>query len=637
IVDNHRVRSLWPLDEFLTNNRPVGLYSFAVNYHFSGVDPFYYHVVNMAIHLINGLLVLVGYLLSWRLYRRHWCDQPNPEINYGILATASLIATLWVVHPLTTQAVTNVVQRYESLASMGYLGVWVGMLIYLCGRRIIGCVVIFLMAWIGLMSKEVFVTAPLAVLLFDRLITKHPWSLIFKTRLVPIALMLSPNIWFIPSVARFFDTSRTGSSMGFGMEKVSSWEYLRTQPEVIWHYLYLTVWPRQLAFDYVWRIQSNPWIYLSLGATILALIAIGARAYWQGGIKLKSFSSGLAGWLVLTFFFILAPTSSIVPIADLAFEHRMYLATALVMAGIVFIARAAATRLLSVSERPAVLRAGLVCFAVAAVSLLAWRTHLRNQDYRDGLRLWQTALDVSPKNPRAWYNVGREYYHRGDKDAALQPMANAVGYSTSGVPMYVAGLADCLNHHGRVDDAITLYERALSKKSNYKEVLNNLGVIYLDREQLDKAREHFQAAADMNYSEAIYNLGWLHFKEGHLEAAIPHFKRALQVDPNLHTAARRLAWIYATSENESVRDVDLAGRLLSQHYDLKNTTSASVLDTAAAIQAARGRFDSAKTLAESALKLSLQRETPDEKYIADLKLRITAYENGKPWREETQP
>ncbi|MCP4777858.1 MAG: hypothetical protein GY880_26870, partial [Planctomycetaceae bacterium] len=130
IVNNERIRSLWPLDEFLSNNRPIGLYSFAVNYHFSGIEPFYYHVVNLAIHLINGLLLLAGCLLSWRLYRRHWCDQPRPQINYGTLALASLIATLWVVHPLTTQAVTNVVQRYESLASMGYLGVWVGMLIY---------------------------------------------------------------------------------------------------------------------------------------------------------------------------------------------------------------------------------------------------------------------------------------------------------------------------------------------------------------------------------------------------------------------------------------------------------------------------------------------------------------------------
>ncbi|MCP4891102.1 MAG: tetratricopeptide repeat protein, partial [Planctomycetaceae bacterium] len=261
-------------------------------------------------------------------------------------------------------------------------------------------------------------------------------------------------------------------------------------------------------------------------------------------------SLGLSGWLVLTFFFILAPTSSIVPIADLAFEHRMYLATALVMAGFVLFARAGATRLLRVSQQPAVLWGGFICIVVAVISLLGWRTHLRNQDYCDELRLWQTALDVSPKNPRAWHYMGCVHWDRGEKDRALQPMLKAVGFSNSSVPKFDAGLAGCLNHIGQVDDAITLYVRAIFKKPDFKEALNNLGVIYLDRGQQGEARVYFQRAADLGYAHSIYNLGWLHFKEGRTSSAIPYFQQALRADPELHTAARRLAWIYATSKNE---------------------------------------------------------------------------------------
>src|SRR6056297_3498887 len=53
IVDNERIRQLWPLDPFLGNNRPLGLYSFAINYHFAGTEPFAYHVVNLLIHVTN--------------------------------------------------------------------------------------------------------------------------------------------------------------------------------------------------------------------------------------------------------------------------------------------------------------------------------------------------------------------------------------------------------------------------------------------------------------------------------------------------------------------------------------------------------------------------------------------------------
>ncbi|MDG2223944.1 MAG: tetratricopeptide repeat protein, partial [Rubripirellula sp.] len=310
---------------------------------------------------------------------------------------------------------------------------------------------------------------------------------------------------------------------------------------------------------------------------------------------------------------------------------------ALVMAGFVLVARGVAARMLRVSQQPTVLCGGFVCIVGAVISLLGWRTHLRNQDYRDDLQLWKTAVDVSPKNPRAWYQIGAEYFNRGEKGKALQPMLKAVGFSNTSVPKFDAGLADCLNHIGRVDDAITLYERALCKKPKFKKALNNLGVIYLDRGQLGEAREFFQAAADLGHAESIYNLGWLHFKEGRTSSAIPYFQQALRADPELHTAARRLAWIYATSENEKIRNVQQAESLLTQHYDLNSTTSPSVLDTAAAIQAALGHFEAAKTWAESALKLSLQREMPDEEFIANLRLRITGYENGTPWREESQP
>ncbi|QDS91722.1 photosystem I assembly protein Ycf3 [Roseimaritima multifibrata] len=643
IVDNERIRQLWPLDDFLQNNRPIGLYSFAINYHFSGTDTYAYHITNLAIHITSGLLLYAGCLLMWRLYRKHWANETQPAWTYAAILTAGLISTAWVVHPLTTQAVTNVVQRYESLASLGYLGVWVGMLLYLDGRRWWGMAIILPLAWIGLMSKEVFATAPLAVLLLDRLLTRQPWLAIARLRWLPYALMISPFVWFIPSVSRFFDTERTrGSSMGLGMDRITPWEYLRTQAEVIWHYVGLVVWPKDLCFDYVWRIQANPWIYLPLGAALIAVI-VGALACYGRAIRqsaatsTQTFAIGLAGWLGLIFFFILAPTSSFMPIADIAVEHRMYLASATIIAGIVLLMRHLLSVLMRRSERPLVLQLGASCILIACISLLAWRTHLRNQDYRDGLVLWTTAAQISPENPRVWYNLGQELYNRGDKRAALRPMVSAVGLSATSVPLFDVGLADTLRDVGRYQDAITLYQRAISKQHRFPEAYNNLGAVFFKLDRLDDAQQAFEAAVDQDHPEAKYNLALVYLRQNQPRQAILLFQELIDRHPEFTVANRRLAWILATAKEDSLRDIERARQLMQTLYDRNTTQSVSVLDTFGVIQAAQGDFATAIQTARQALSLAQAAPKPNAKLIADLQLRIQHYQNNQPWIGGSQP
>ena len=107
IVLNAKVRSLWPVRPFLDSNRPIGLYSFALNYHFSRLEPVAYRLTNLAIHIVNALLLFAGVCLSARLMRRGKVTDES-----GHLWLAALTALSWGIHPLTTQAVTNIVQRY---------------------------------------------------------------------------------------------------------------------------------------------------------------------------------------------------------------------------------------------------------------------------------------------------------------------------------------------------------------------------------------------------------------------------------------------------------------------------------------------------------------------------------------------
>ncbi|MEL6897136.1 MAG: hypothetical protein AAFP90_13605, partial [Planctomycetota bacterium] len=355
--------------DHLSSNRPVGTYSLALNWYYCGESPRGYHLFNLAIHLANVVLVYTGVLLS----RITWLRSRGVEakISSFWLLSATITALFWGIHPLNTQAVTYIVQRFESLAALGYLGAWVGLLIVTSttklGTRIAGGAMLIVFAWLGMLSKEIFATAPLTIFLFDRLVTADSFRNVLRRRWLVYAGMLTPFVWFVPSVTRWLSPASESSSMGFGMKQISSWEYLRTQPEVILHYLRLSFWPHPQSIDYAWRVQQNPTIYLSLGAIIVAVIATAACLYYRGlsgPVSNRSEAdstghgngesepeveqeqnqrsrwirqaAGFFGWGTLAFFFILAPTSSLVPIADLAFEHRMYLPLTLVVCGGVF-------------------------------------------------------------------------------------------------------------------------------------------------------------------------------------------------------------------------------------------------------------------------------------------------------------
>ena len=374
-------------------------------------------------------------------------------------------------------------------------------------------------------------------------------------------------------------------------------------------------------------------VYVPLGTSILIAIGIGAYCYWWGVLRHNAFSLGLTGWLILVFFFILAPTSSIVPIADIAFEHRVYLASATIVTGVCLIGSYMARRLIRKRKRQALVTTAFTCIAVSVIGLLAWRTHLRNHDYTSGLLLWQSAIDTAPENPRVWYNLGRELVARGEIDAAMRPMENAVSLSgASSVPKYDVGLAHCLAASGRVDDAIALFLRALEKTPNNARNRNDLGVVYMKAQRTDDALETLGAAAKLGYPIAMHNLGMLHKENGDIALAIESFQNALDLQPTLTSAARRLAWILATTNEAVLRDGERAVSLLENDFQIETTRSAYAWDAYGAALAEAGRFDEAVVATERAVTLAREADKPELAESAGG--RLAGYKNGVPHRDD---
>jgi tetratricopeptide (TPR) repeat protein len=502
IVQNVRIRHFWPPWEIIDHtSRPVVMVSVALNYAGGGLNPRGYHLFNVAVHILAALTlyqVLRLTLLSERLRSR-----------FGETASsvAGVIAMIWLVHPLQTESVTYTIQRGELLMGLFYLltlycvirscGSWRGAGPAGSGAGWGMCAVAS--CALGMASKPVMVTAPVVVLLYDRVFLAKSWREVIKRRRALYAGLAAT--WLLLPVLLAKGATEWTASAGFSYSGISPLQYALTQPGVILHYLRLTFWPHPLCLDYGWKYGWPP--VRSLGDAGPQLLAIGlllaATAYaWRRQPAL--------GFVGIWFFAILAPTSSLIPVADLAVEHRMYLPLAAVIALTVAGGLALGSRL--PSGRRQVARTIGWGTSAALVLVLAILTAQRNRDYRSALTIWKDTVAKRPNNPRAH-----------------------------------CGLGVALWHAGRVREATEQWEEALRIKPDYAEAHCSLGVMLGSSGRIEEAIEHLEQAVRLrpDLVEAHYNLGGALEQAGHLETAIAQYEETLRLDSDYAPARDRLA------------------------------------------------------------------------------------------------
>jgi tetratricopeptide (TPR) repeat protein len=557
IVDNASIRRLWPLWDVLTppengsgvTGRPVTNLSFALNYAISGTEVWGYHATNLAIHLGAGLAM---FGLVRRTLRR-----PGLRERFGRDATllALAAALLWVVHPLLTESVTCVAQRTESLMGLFYF-----LTLYFFARSVEsgrprlwqgGAVATCLL---GMATKEVMVTAPLMVLLYDRTFVAGTFRSAWRSRgrfyagLAASWLLLA---WLV-----------VGSpARGQGPEfwQAATWgSYALTQCQAVVHYLRLAAWPSPLVLDYGDAMVHEPW-----QVAPQALLLLGLGGWTLAGLWRRTATGFLGAW----FFVILAPSSSIRPLMlQTMAEHRMYLPLAAVIVG-------AVGGLYSWRGR----RTLLVWLPVAM--LCGWLTMLRNETYQSVLGIWtdtvakypdnararnnlglalvdagrvpeavvqyEEALQLEPENPTAPYNLGKALMLLGRySEASVQFMRAAELAPDSFEERY--NLAYALVKENQLPEAAQAYEEALRIKPESVEAHDNLGVVLMQLGQADRGLGHFEAAYRLapENTEALNDYAEGLASVGRNEEAIPIFEKALQSQPNSLEAHFDLAAAY---------------------------------------------------------------------------------------------
>jgi hypothetical protein len=496
------------LNRSLLKTRYVGYLTLALNYRFHGLEVAGYHAVNIAVHLLNAFLV---YWLAALTLRTPFAagaagaaaGRQEPGFRVPLFA-----ALLFAVHPLQTQAVTYVVQRFASLATLFYLlalalyAAWRG-----CGdrpgtRRLPRPALYaasLLAAVLAMKTKEFAFTLPAAMVVYELLFFEGKVA----RRLLPLAPFLLTPLLIPLSLASagssFADVSGireagAGAAAGAaaGPETMAWSEYLFTQFRVLISYLRLLVLPVHQNIDHDRELLvsfAQPAVFLSFlfHAALVAAGVLLCRVSRRPAVRERGLLR-LAGFGILFFYLAASAESGLVPILDLMFEHRMYLPSV----GFFLAVAAAAEWLVRRRGREAPLVRGIVLSALAAAVLaLAVATHLRNEVWGDAVRLWENAVAGSPGKARTRAMLGQAYVTRNRVADAVREFELSLRLK----PDYVAvhyGLGYAYWRQGRTEEAIAHYRILLQHWPESAAVRNQLGMIYLNQGRLEEAGREFE-------------------------------------------------------------------------------------------------------------------------------------------------
>ncbi|HOY31096.1 MAG TPA: tetratricopeptide repeat protein [Bacteroidales bacterium] len=538
--------------------RPVSMFSFVLNYHFNQLDVWYYHLVNLVIHLTNSFLAwwLTILIFSAPAMKGHVLAPYRNSLGF-------ITALLFVSHPLATQSVTYIMQRQNTMAAMFYFA---SLAFYMQSRlsaktkkiKYLFLSFSLISGVLAVFSKENAFTIPLAVLMFEIFFFQTPRQLFKINESRKILFVIVPLLFI---VILFFKFSLGIFNRDFfagifnpippdngNLYTITPSNYLLTQFSVIVKYIQLLIFPIRQNLDYDFPVSTRFFELKTFFSFLLlvSLLILGMFLYK----KQRIFSFG-----IFWFFLTLSIESGFIPIADTIYEHRTYLPSfgffLVVGTGINIFYR-------SKYKIPAV---ALLVVILLTNSVMAYQ---RNKVWKDEFTLWNDAVTKSP-------GKARPYCNRGLANAKLQQTGKAIADYSRAIeicPVYAVAYSNrgvAYGTLGQWDKALADYNKALGVDTGVATVYYNRGCIYGYLGQMEKALSDYSKAIEIDpgSSDSYCNRGGIFWNLGQHDKAIADFTRAIEINPRLAQAYINRGGVYGSlgRYDKATEDLSLAIRI----------------------------------------------------------------------------
>lgn len=564
---------------FFRPDRSLVTLSFALNHQVHKFELPGYHLVNISLHAMNG--VLVFFLLSRLLFSNSYISSNPNNKYYETIAFGA--ALLFLLHPVAVNSVTYIAQRHGLLATFFYL---LGFIAYINGRNankashIVWFFVCLLSFWGAIHSKPMALTFPFVLIVYEIIFRQRDAHALRKFAVVSFAFSVLSTVLIVVYAIQTGLFSQDAFLAGFRTQELwTPWQHMMTESVVFLHYwkilfLPLSSWLSGDHYFPVYKTLTSPVILSWL--VHLCIVGIAVRTYLS---KFKLICFGIV-WFYIT----LVPPYLLLPIQDVKVDYKTYLAS---FGAVCILAECAFLFFKRYGTRPTV----LVFLLLVTVSTVI--TVQRNQIFMTEESFWSDIIKKYPNESRPYNNRGLAYYDQGQFSKAILEFNKAISLQPNYGLVY-ANLGDSYQKTGDTLNALNSYKTYLQSHPNDANALVRIANIYARQKKWKSALEIYKkaVAVEPDNSLAMYNLALCHSHLNNYNQALESFHKVLNLD-NRHSKA--LAGIGAIHYQQ--RNTKTAIQYFEQSIAIEPTSPDSLYNLAACY-AKTGKLVEAKSTAK---------------------------------------
>ena len=557
------------------NWHPLTTISHMLDCQLYGLKPGAHHFTNVLLHSIVAILLL--------LVLQRMTGGPS---GTGSIWRSAFVAAVFAIHPMRVESVAWIAERKDVLSGVFFMLTLLTYFRYVRVRSIGHYLTVLFMFALGLMCKPMLVTLPFVLLVLDywplgRIrgqksdVSGHENLVMLVVEKIPLV-----GLSAVSSIVTFL--AQRGA-IGW-TEQLPVLARINNAIVTYAAYVWQMLWPVKLAVFYphpesrlpLWEIILC--LLLLIGITAAAVVLRKSRPYF------------ITGWL-----WYLGMLVPVIGLVQVGWQGRADRYTYLPQIGLyIAITWGIADVTAALRWQREILTAG----TAIVVGLLSWRASVQASYWRDSETLFTHALAVTSNNDVAENNLGIVFLQKGNLDEAISLLQAAVDLRPENSPAH-ENLAKALLQKGQVTDALVHYRRLLELQPDNIEVHNIVGTVLIQQGQ---ARE-----------------------------AVEEWQKVLAIQPDNGNAMSNLAWVFATSPDDSLRDRAKAVQLAEQAMRISGGRIPIIFRTLAAAYAENGRFSEAIQTAQRGIELANSRGNSG--LATELQSNIVLYQERQPLRD----